>query len=88
MIPDGAGGHRCKEKTPCMVGRAGSRSCPRDAASGLRIDQVTAGVLLAEGPWFTDESIASDLSEAPTPRERGQRPAARIPPLPPREVGH
>ena len=47
MIPDGGTGLMCKPATPCLCSRGGNSKgpCPRDAESGLRVDQSTAGEL-------------------------------------------
>ena len=65
MIPDGEDGLTCKPTTPCLGSRGGTSKgpCPRDAESGLRVDQSTAGELLAAGPVLSDELIDSDLAE-------------------------
>ena len=66
MIPDGDGGFTCKPATPCLTKSGGQSKgpCPRDAVSGLRVDHVTAGVLLASPRELSDGEIDTDLAEA------------------------
>ena len=49
MVPDGAHGLRCSERHPCLggVARQSKGGCPRDAATGLRVDTPVAGDLAA-----------------------------------------
>ena len=79
MVPDSHGGLRCKDNTQCVVGRGGNRpTCPRDAATNRRIDRPVAGELRAEGPWFSDESIMSDLAEAAACLQHGSEGSAKL----------